>query len=80
MLEHFDRDPLGLRLVRQTVRAFMTLTCVLVATATAAKSQEMPADRPTVTIVHPFTPGGVGYDLAPTCVAEKTSEVAGARN
>jgi tripartite-type tricarboxylate transporter receptor subunit TctC len=62
MLEQFDRDPFVQCLVRQTVRAFMTLTCVLVAAA-PAKSQETPADRSTVTIVHPFTPGGVGYDL-----------------
>lgn len=62
MLERFDRDPLVLRLVRQTVCAFMTSACVLVA-ATPAKSQETPASSATVTIVHPFAPGGVGYDL-----------------
>ena len=62
MLEHFDHDPLVLRLVRQTVRACVTLACVLGGTALAI-SQETPAARPTVTIVHPFTPGGVGYDL-----------------
>ncbi len=62
MLERFNRDPLVLRLARQTVRAFMTLACVLVATA-PTKSQEAPAGNPTVTIVHPFAPGGVGYDL-----------------
>lgn len=62
MLERFDRDPLLLRLPRQTVRAFITLACILGATA-SANTQEAAARRPTVTIVHPFAPGGVGYDL-----------------
>jgi tripartite-type tricarboxylate transporter receptor subunit TctC len=60
MFDRFGRD--FLCLFRQTVRAFMTLACVLVATA-AANTQEAPAGSPSVTIVHPFAPGGVGYDL-----------------
>lgn len=60
-LKGLDRDPLLLPRVRQTVRAFMTLACVLFAPA-AANTQEAPAGSP-ITIVHPFAPGGVGYDL-----------------
>jgi tripartite-type tricarboxylate transporter receptor subunit TctC len=40
----------------------MTLACVLFSTA-SANAQEAPAGGPTITIVHPFAPGGVGYDL-----------------
>jgi tripartite-type tricarboxylate transporter receptor subunit TctC len=60
MFDRFGRD--FLCLFRQTVRAFMTLACVLV-TTTAANTQEAPAGSPTIAIVHPFAPGGVGYDL-----------------
>jgi tripartite-type tricarboxylate transporter receptor subunit TctC len=63
MLVRCDSDLLVVRIVRQTVGAFTTLACVLVST-TPARSQDAPDGRATVTIVHPFAPGGVGYDLA----------------
>ena len=62
MLERFDRNRFVVHRVRQTIPTLLTLACVLVAIA-PARSQEAPAGRPTVTIVHPFAPGGVGYDL-----------------
>src|ERR1700716_2810689 len=60
MFEYFGRDLLCL--FRQTVRAFLTLAFVLVATA-VANTQEAAVVSRTITIVHPFAPGGVGYDL-----------------
>jgi tripartite-type tricarboxylate transporter receptor subunit TctC len=62
MRKHLDRDPLVVFSVRQTVRALLMFALVLVAVA-PARSQEAPAGRAAVTIVHPFAPGGVGYDL-----------------
>jgi tripartite-type tricarboxylate transporter receptor subunit TctC len=62
MLERFDCDLLLPRIVQQTIRTAMTLAFILGATA-STQSQEAPAGSSTVTIVHPFAPGGVGYDL-----------------
>ena len=62
MFERCDRNPLVVHRGRHTIPTLLILACALVATA-PARSQEAPAGRPTVTIVHPFAPGGVGYDL-----------------
>jgi tripartite-type tricarboxylate transporter receptor subunit TctC len=62
MFERCDRNPLVVHRGRHTIPTLLILACALAATA-PARSQEVPAGRPTVTIVHPFAPGGVGYDL-----------------
>jgi tripartite-type tricarboxylate transporter receptor subunit TctC len=62
MRKHRDRDLLVIRCIRQPLYALLALASVLVAIS-PARSQEAPASRSAVTIVHPFAPGGVGYDL-----------------
>jgi hypothetical protein len=62
MFERFDCDLLLPRLGQQIFRTIITLAFILVATA-STQSQEAAAGSSTVTIVHPFAPGGVGYDL-----------------
>jgi tripartite-type tricarboxylate transporter receptor subunit TctC len=53
---------LSVRFVGQAVRAVAILACIAV-TSGAAQSQVAPAGSGTITIVHPFAPGGVGFDL-----------------
>jgi tripartite-type tricarboxylate transporter receptor subunit TctC len=50
------------RFTRCTISMLLTLASALLASA-SAQSEEVGAGRATVTIVHPFAPGGVGYDL-----------------
>jgi tripartite-type tricarboxylate transporter receptor subunit TctC len=54
-----------LRPLEQTVRAVVTLACIFIAPV-VAQSQESSTGSETVTIVHPFAPGGVGFDLGQT--------------
>jgi tripartite-type tricarboxylate transporter receptor subunit TctC len=62
MPEHCIRDSFFVRLVEGASHTLATMACLLVATG-PAKSQGAPVSRQTITIVHPFAPGGVGHDL-----------------